>query len=230
MLGAVLIAVVKLLGGALASVAGAWLLLSFSGLWRHAFQAGLALSLALGWLLLGVVLGWPGRNPFWFTGADGVGLVFNGPLPGIMLSLGLLLLALEAQLWAGPRARLALARWRLGGAHLLLACLLLVTLLLSVGTYIDYDALYRELNNASASLVELRAVAPTFAWPLQAISVSCPLAALADGFSQPGATAMGLLQSIAARGALLIGLPLLLCAIFGGHARTALWLARRGAP
>jgi hypothetical protein len=229
LLAAVLIAAIKVACGALVVLAGVWALLCFSAYWRHPALPAIAWVGGVMGQLLCLLVGWPGNHPFYASGNDWLAEVFRTPAPVILLGAGLLLLALESQLWHGTRARARLARFHFGAVRTLLACGLLVGLLLWVGLFIDYDTLFWQSTGAQKQLPGLWALAPGIGWPLQAASISCPIPALEDAFSQPGAAAPVLFKLIALRALMLLGFPLLLCVIFGGHARSAVWLARRGA-
>jgi hypothetical protein len=229
LLAAMLIAALKAVSGALVVLAGVWALLCFSAYWRHAALPGIAWAGAMLYQMFCCYVGWPGRGPFIRPGSDWLAEVFRSPAPVMLLGVGLILLALESQLWPGPLANRYLARRGFGALHTLLVCGLLIGLLLWVGRFIDYDMLFFNYYNSKASLPEMRAWAPSIGWPLQAAGISCPIPALEQTFSQPGASALVLFRLIALRGLMLLGFPLFLCVIFSGHARIAVWLARRGA-
>jgi hypothetical protein len=224
-----LIALIKAASGALVVLASTWALLCFSAYWRHPVLPGIAWAGALLNQGLCIFAGWPGRSPFNSPVSDWVAQVFLSPAPAVLLGTGLLLLALEAHLWYWPGARARLTRHGLGAWRTILACAMLLLVVLWAGRFIDYDMLFFDYYSAKASLPELRAWAPSIGWPLQAASVSCPIPALEQAFSQLGATAAVLFKLITLRTLMLLGFPLLLCVIFGGHARLAVWLARRGA-
>jgi hypothetical protein len=227
--GAVLIAGVKALSGALVIVAGAWALLCFSAYWRHPALPGVALSLAMLYHVLSLGLGWPGRNLYALYGCDWVAEVFHPLLSALMLGVGLILLATEAQVCYGPRAWAWLARTGLIAWRMAVACALLVALLWWAGRYIDYDTLLMGFYDAKSGWPELRAQAPVWLWPLHAFSACPPFTALEQVFQLPEARAAMLGRALAMRAGLLLGLALLLGAFGAGHARMAVWIARRGA-
>lgn len=229
LLAAVLIAAIKVASGVLVVLMGVWALLCFSAYWRHPALPAIAWVGAVMVQLLCFLVGWPGNHPFYACGNDWLAEVFKTPAPIVLLGAGLLLLAFEAQLWNWPGARERLARYRASAMRTLLAYGLLAGLLLWVGLFIDYDTLFWQSAGAQKQLPGLWALAPGIGWPLHAASISCPIPALEQAFSQPGATALGLFKLIALRALMLLGFPFMLCVIFGGHARSSVWLARRGA-
>ncbi len=237
----------RLLSGTLALLAGALLLLCCSPYWRTSAPAQILAALAVGWHALAYSAAAPGHMPWGASWAGGwLALVFATPAPWLLLIGGLGLLALEAQLWHTPRARQLLARGGLGALRLVAALGLLGVLLLGVGRFADFDTAYYAGAASARIPLEVRALLPQLCWPLQAASATALMTPADPGPALPQLpalggssmlveaqpeippTAMAWLKSFGLQALLMLLLPLLTCIVLLGHARSAVWLRRRG--
>jgi hypothetical protein len=229
LIGAALLTVPVRIVAALAAVlAGALTLLSFSPWWRYSSVTSGAAVLALMWHLLAVASAPPGRYAeitlYYF--ADWLPLVFRTPWPGLIVAAGLAVLIGFGHAWSPLSTYRAGARWGMPALRTIVSTGLLCILYFAVGSFAtrEDDALWPGVSQASMEETPMLA---SFAWQVQAASIACPLPLVIYAEDEDKTSAKTLVISLVLRSLIITVMPLLLIAMYLGHARQAVFVRRR---
>lgn len=220
---------VRIIAALAAVLAGVLVLLSFSPWWRLASVTSGAAVLALLWQMLALASAPPGRfgaiSMYYFT--DWLPVVFHTPWPALIVVCGLAVLIGLAHAWTPLRTYSAGARWGMPALRTIVSTGLLCILFFTVGSFangedeLTWSGVRQDYPEATSFLASL-------AWQAQAVSVACPLPlVLNEEDDNKDSSTKTLAISLVLRSLIITVMPLLLIAMYLGHARQAVFVRRR---